>query len=108
MSIKEFIEKAAGNWVSPKNCQVNDVLLIKTAPVMDTTSFQGKTYLVMDVINERLGANQVLKLRIGGQQAKNLEAFGDQASSWVNRRVRIVAKLNYSGLNKEGFIYAPA
>ena len=107
MDIKEFMAKAAGNWVSTKNCNVGDNLLITGQPTMDTTSFPGKTYLVMDVTNER--TQDKLKLRLGGQQVQNLEpAFGDDGSKWVSRKVKIAAKQAYQGLGKEGFIYIPA
>lgn len=107
MDIKEFMAKASGNWVSTKNCNVGDNLLITGQPTMDTTSFPGKTYLVMDVTNER--NQEKLKLRLGGQQVQNLEpVFGDDGSKWVGRKVKIAAKQMYSGLGKEGFVYIPA
>jgi hypothetical protein len=113
MDIKEFMAKAAGNWVSTKNCNVGDDLLITSQPTMDTTSFTGKTYLTMDVtVQNRLddkGQSIKLKLRLGGQQVQNLEpSFGDDGSKWVGRKIKIAAKQNYSGLGKEGFIYIPA
>lgn len=107
MSIKEFLDKAAGNWVSPKNCQVNDILKILTAPTIDDKTYQGKTYLVMDVEHER--TQQAMKLRLSGQQTQNLVGvFTDNAASWIGKRVKIISKVNYPGLGKDGFIYIPA
>lgn len=107
MDIKEFMQKASGNWVSTKTCVVGDVLLITGKPAMDNTSFQGKTYLVMDVTLER--TQDKLKLRLGGQQVQNLvPVFGEDGDKWVNRRIRIAAKQMYSGLGKEGFVYISA
>ena len=107
MSIKQFLDQAKGMWVSTKNCNVNDILSIATQPTIDNTSFQGKSYLVMDVKLERTG--EALKLRLGGQQVQNLVGvFTDNAASWVGKRVKIAAKQNYPGLGKDGFIFVPA
>lgn len=106
MSIKEFLEQTKGNWVSTKTAQVGDNLLITSQPKIDKESFKDKVYLTMDVTNER--SNEKMKLRLSGQQVQNLApTFGDEASKWVNRRVKIAAKQMYSGLGKEGFIYIP-
>lgn len=107
MSIKEFLDKAKGMWVTTKNCNVNDILTIMSAPTIDNTSFQGKTYLVMDVKLERTG--EALKLRLGGQQVQNLVGvFTDNAQNWITKKVKIAAKQNYPGLGKDGFIFVPA
>lgn len=104
MSIKEFLEQVKGNWVSTKTAQINDILTITTPPKIDKESFKDKTYLVMDVTNER--SNEKMKLRLSGQQVQNIEPlFGDDASKWVGRKVKIVAKQMYPGLGKEGFVY---
>ena len=106
MSIKEFMEKAKGNWVSTKTCAVNDVFVIQTAPTIDSESFENKTYLIMDVKKESTG--EALKLRLSGQQVMNIEpSFGDDAAKWIGRKVKIVAKQMYPGLGKEGFVYIP-
>ncbi len=105
--IKEFIDKASGSWVTTQKCQVGDILQIETQPTIDNQSFQNKTYLVMDVKLERTG--EQLKLRLSGQQAKNLvPIFTDNAAAWLNKRIRIAAKQEYPGLGKAGFIYIPA
>ncbi len=105
--IKEFIEKATGTWVTTQKCQVGDTLIITSQPTIDNQSFQNKTYLVMDVKLER--TNEVLKLRLSGQQVKNLvPVFTDNAPAWINKRIRIAAKQDYPGLGKSGFIYIPA
>lgn len=107
MSIKEFLEKAKGTWVSTKNCNINDILAVTAQPTIDSTSFQGKTYLTMDVKLERTG--EALKLRLGGQQVQNLVGvFTDNAVNWVGKRIKIAAKQNYPGLGKDGFIFVPA
>jgi hypothetical protein len=107
MSIKEFIDKATGMWVTTQKCQVGDTLLITSQPTIDNQSFPNKTYLVMDVKLER--TNEPLKLRLSGQQARNLAPiFTDNASAWINKRVRIAAKQEYPGLGKSGFIYIPS
>lgn len=107
MSIREFIEKSTGNWVTTNKCQVGDVLVITSYPTIDTQSFQNKTYLVMDVKLER--TNEPLKLRLSGQQTKNLvPVFTDDANNWLNKKIRIAAKQEYPGLGKSGFIYVPA
>ena len=106
MSIKEFMEKAKGNWVSTKTCNVGDNFTITSAPTIDNKSFENKTYLVMDVKKD--GTNDTMKLRLSGQQVQTIEpSFGDIAEKWIGRRLKIVAKQNYPGLGKEGFIYIP-
>ncbi len=106
--IDEFMKKAlTGNWVSTKTCEVNDILKITSPPTMDSETYPGKTYLIMDVTHER--TNNQMKLRLSGQQVQSLApTFSNDASKWVTRRIRIVAKQNYPGLGKEGFIYIPA
>jgi hypothetical protein len=104
MSIKEFMNQAKGNFVSTKTCQINDVLVITTAPTIDKETFPGKVGLVMDIKHERTG--DAMKLRLNGSQVSNLEpAFGDDAAKWVGRKIKIVAKQDYPGLGKSGFIY---
>jgi len=104
MSIKDFLEQAKGSWVTTTTCQVGDNLTITTAPKIDKESFQGKIALVMDVKVDRL--SDPMKLRLNGSQVKNLEpSLGDDASKWVGRRLKIVAKQDYPGLGKSGFIY---
>ena len=50
-----------------------------------------------------------MKLRLSGQQVQTIEpTFGDDATKWIDRKIRIAAKQNYPGLGKEGFIYVPA
>lgn len=106
MSIKEFLYQVKGNWVSTKTCQVGDNLTIMSQPKIDKETFQGKTYLVMDVKKESNG--DPMKLRLSGQQVQNLApTFGDNAAGWVGKRVKIAAKQMYSGLGKEGFIFIP-
>jgi hypothetical protein len=106
MSIKEFLDQTKGNWVSTKTCQVNDILDITSQPKIDKESFKDKVYLTMDIKLERTG--DAMKLRLSGQQVQNLApTFGDDASKWVGRKVKIVAKTMYPGLGKEGFVYVP-
>lgn len=107
MSIKEFLNQAKGMWVTTKNCNINDIVTVMSQPTIDNTSFQGKTYLVMDVKLERTG--EALKLRLGGQQVQNLVGvFGDNAPAWIGKRIKIAAKQTYPGLGKDGFIFVPA
>lgn len=104
--IKDFLNQSLGNWVSVKTCQVNDELTVTSQPVIDKESFKDKTYLVMDVKHDRTA--QPMKLRLSGQQVSNLApSFGEDASKWVSRRIRIAAKQDYPGLGKSGFIYIP-
>ena len=106
MSIKEFIDQSLGNWVSTKTCQVGDNLTVTSQPTIDKESFPGKMYLVMDVKRER--DNQPMKLRLSGQQVQNLApTFGEDATKWPTRRIKIAAKQEYPGLGKSGFIYIP-
>lgn len=108
MSIKDFLTQAnKGTWVTANKCNVGDILQITSIPTTDTTSFPGKTYLVMDVKLERTG--EPLKLRLSASAVNNLVgAFSDNNSAWVNKRVRVAGKVNYAGLGKEGLIYVPA
>ena len=107
MSIKDFMDQAKGNWVSTKTCNVGDNLTIMSAPKIDKESFQGKIALVMDVKLER-DPNNPMKLRLNGSQVSTLEpTFGDDAQKWIGRRIKIVAKQDYPGLGKSGFIYIP-
>lgn len=107
MSIKQFLDQAKGMWVTTKSANVNDTLLVTSAPTIDTQSFQGKTYLVMDVLLERSG--EKLKLRLGGQQVQNLvPMFGEDGQKWVGKRIKIAAKQSYPGLGKDGFVFIPA
>lgn len=107
MSIKEFLDQTKGNWVSTKTCAVNDTLVITTTPKIDKESFKDKVYLTMDVKKEATG--EAMKLRLSGQQVQNLEpTFGDDASKWVGRKIKIAAKQMYPGLGKEGFILIPS
>jgi hypothetical protein len=104
MSIKDFLNQAKGNFVSTKNCQVNDNLIITSPPTINKESFPGKVGLVMDIKLER--TNEAMKLRLNGTQVTNLEpSLGDDAAKWVGRRIKIVAKQDYPGLGKSGFIY---
>ena len=104
--IKEFLDQSIGNWVSTKTCQVNDNLTVTSQPKIDKESFKDKTYLTMDVKLER--TNTPMKLRLSGQQVQNLApAFGEEASKWIGRRIKIAAKQEYPGLGKSGFIYIP-
>lgn len=104
MSIKEFMDQSKGNYVSTKTCQVNDNLTIMSAPTIDKESFPGKVGLVMDVKHERTGG--AMKLRLNGSQVARLEpTFGDDATKWIGKRINIVAKQDYPGLGKSGFIY---
>jgi len=104
MSIKEFMDQSKGNYVSTKTCQVNDTLTIMSAPTIDKESFPGKVGLVMDVRLDR--TNDAMKLRLNGTQVASMEpALGDDAAKWISRRIKIVAKVEYPGLAKSGFIY---
>jgi hypothetical protein len=105
MSIKDFMDQAKGNWVSTKTCQVGDTFTITSQPKIDKETFPGKIALVMDVKKES-DPNNPMKLRLNGSQVSNIEpTFGGDASKWVGRRVKIVAKQDYAGLGKSGFIY---
>ncbi len=106
MSIKEFLNQTLGNWVSTKTCQVGDNMTVTSQPKIDKESFKDKTYLVMDVTLER--TNAPMKLRLSGQQVQNLApTFGEEASKWIGRKIKIAAKQEYPGLGKSGFIYIP-
>lgn len=106
MSIKEFLNQSLGNWVSVKTCQVGDNMTVTSQPTIDKESFKDKIYLVMDVTLERTG--QPMKLRLSGQQTQNLApTFGEEASKWIGRKIKIAAKQEYPGLGKSGFIYIP-
>lgn len=104
MSIKDFLDQAKGNFVSTKTCNVNDNLTITSQPKIDKETFAGKVGLVMDVKLERTG--DTMKLRLNGTQVTQLEpSLGDDAAKWVGRKLKIVAKQDYPGLGKAGFIY---
>lgn len=108
MSIKDFLEKAnTGKWVTATRANVGDILQVTSPPEIDTTSFPGKTYLVMDVKLERTG--EQLKLRLSASAVQNLvTAFTDNNQAWIGKRIRIAGKTMYAGLGKEGLIYVPA
>ena len=98
------MDQSKGNYVSTKTCQVNDTLTIMSAPKIDKDSFPGKIGLVMDVRLDR--TNDAMKLRLNGTQVSNLEpSLGDDANKWISRKIKIVAKQDYPGLGKSGFIY---
>jgi hypothetical protein len=108
MSIKEFLDQVKGNWISTKTAKVGDIIEVESQPKIDKESFKDKVYLVMDC---SLNGNKAepMKLRLSGQQVQNLApTFGDDASKWVGRKVKIAAKIMYSGLGKEGFVFIPA
>lgn len=108
MSIKDFLTQAnKGTWVNAQRCNVGDILLVTSVPTIDTTSFPGKPYLVMDVKLERTG--ETMKLRLSASAVNNLVgAFSDNNTTWINKRIRVAGKMNYAGLGKEGLIYVPA
>ena len=108
MSIKDFLATAnKGTWVTAAKCNVGDILQVISVPTIDNTSFQGKTYLVMEVKLERTG--EQMKLRLSAAAVNNLVgAFSDSNAAWVNKRIRVAGKMNYTGLGKEGLIYVPA
>jgi len=108
MSIKEFLDQVKGNWISTKTAKVGDIFEIESQPKIDKDSFKDKVYLVADC---SLNGNKAepMKVRFSGQQVQNLApTFGDEASKWVGKKVKIAAKQMYPGLGKEGFIYIPA
>ncbi len=107
-SIKEFLDKAnKGAWVNTQRCNQGDTLTVTSQPQIDSQTFQGKSYLVMDVKLERTG--EALKLRLSPNQTNNLVGvFGDNATLWVGKKIKVAGKINYPGLGKEGLIYVPA
>jgi len=99
------MDQAKGNFVSTRTCKVNDIITITSQPKIDKESFQGKIGLVMDVTVES-HPNEPMKLRLNGSQVGTLEPkLGDDAAKWVGKRIMIVAKQDYPGLGKSGFIY---
>ena len=108
MSIKEFLDNAQKSaWVNAQRCNQGDILTVTSQPQIDDKTFQGKSYLVMDVKLER--TKETLKLRLSPNQTNNLVgAFGDDANSWIGKRIKVAGKTNYPGLGKEGLIYVPA
>jgi hypothetical protein len=107
-TIKEFLSQAIkGAWVTANRCNVGDVLQVTSVPEIDNQTFQGKTYLVMNVILER--TKESLRLRLSATAVQNLVGvFTEQATDWVGKRIKVVAKQNYPGLGKSGLIYAVA
>jgi hypothetical protein len=107
-SIKDFLDQAKGNWVSQKTAKVGDTVEIMTQPKIDKESFKDKVYLVADCILNGVTSSP-MKIRFSGQQVIALQpTFGDDASKWIGRKVRIVAVVDYPGLGKKGFVYVPA
>jgi hypothetical protein len=108
MSIKEFLDNAQKSvWVNAQRCNQGDILTITSQPTIDDKTFPGRSYLVMDVRLER--TRETLKLRLSPNQTYNLiGVLGDDAKSWIGKKIKVAGKVNYPGLGKEGLIYIPA
>ncbi len=106
-TIKEFLEKAKGNWVTATKCNVGDILKVTGQPQIDDKTFEKKIYLVMDITHER--TNEAMKLRLSASAVNNLVGvFTDNAANWVGKRIKVAGKTMYAGLGKEGLIFIPA
>ena len=106
-TIRDFLDQSKSKWVTAKTCEVGDIMEIKSKPELDTTSFQGKTYLVMDVLLER--TKEELKLRLGSASVSNLvPSLTDVAEKWIGRKIKVAGKTMYAGLGKEGLIIIPS